>query len=291
MPDRTTLALGLLFVGMCLAPAASRGEENTLTEAEKKAAEGKNWKTDVSGGIQRVAMKHGCHPFGNAKARAIVWNFPDGIPQHREPLYSPRPDMVAVEGRDRVSDVIEVAIAAGYSRIPVYEQGIDDIIGLIYTKDLMRADREGRSDIEVRNLVREAQFTPETKPVADLMREMQQGKFHMAIVVDEYGGTAGLVTLEDLIEELIGEIVDEYDVEEPTMEPLPNGEIRVNASPCTIPRSRTLQPRPTALVHVMMLRLCPPRRDPGHESFSSSGFPVRDCRWGTLPGRYPRLSC
>ena len=66
-----------------------------LTEAEKKAAEGKNWKTDLSGGIQRVAMKHGCHPFGNAKARAIVWNFPDGIPQHREPLYSPRPDMVA----------------------------------------------------------------------------------------------------------------------------------------------------------------------------------------------------
>ncbi|HTS23201.1 MAG TPA: formate dehydrogenase subunit alpha [Casimicrobiaceae bacterium] len=66
-----------------------------LTDAEKKAAEGKNWKTDLSGGIQRVAMKHGCDPFGNAKARAIVWNFPDGIPQHREPLYSPRPDLVA----------------------------------------------------------------------------------------------------------------------------------------------------------------------------------------------------
>ena len=66
-----------------------------LTDAEKKAAEGKNWKTDLSGGIQRVAMKHGCHPFGNAKARAVVWNFPDGIPQHREPLYSPRADLVA----------------------------------------------------------------------------------------------------------------------------------------------------------------------------------------------------
>jgi formate dehydrogenase major subunit len=66
-----------------------------LTDAEKKAAEGKNWKTDVSGGIQRVAMKHGCHPFGNAKARAVVWNFPDAIPQHREPIYSPRPDLVA----------------------------------------------------------------------------------------------------------------------------------------------------------------------------------------------------
>jgi len=68
---------------------------NDLTEDEKKKAEGKNWKTDLSGGIQRVAMKHGCHPFGNAKARAVVWNFPDGIPQHREPLYSPRPDLVA----------------------------------------------------------------------------------------------------------------------------------------------------------------------------------------------------
>jgi formate dehydrogenase major subunit len=66
-----------------------------LTDAEKKAADGKNWKTDLSGGIQRVAMKHGCHPFGNAKARAVVWNFPDAIPQHREPLYSPRPDLVA----------------------------------------------------------------------------------------------------------------------------------------------------------------------------------------------------
>ena len=69
---------------------------NELTEAEKKAAEGKNWKTDLSGGIQRVCMKkHGVHPFGNAKARAVVWNFPDGVPQHREPLYSPRPDLVA----------------------------------------------------------------------------------------------------------------------------------------------------------------------------------------------------
>ncbi len=66
-----------------------------LTDAEKKAAEGKNWKTDLSGGIQRVTMKHGGHPWGNAKARAVVWNFPDGIPQHREPLYSPRPDIVA----------------------------------------------------------------------------------------------------------------------------------------------------------------------------------------------------
>jgi CBS domain containing-hemolysin-like protein len=163
---------------------------------------------------QERALIHSIIEFGDTVVREVM---------------VPRPDMVAVEGRDKVGDVIEVAIAAGYSRIPVYEQGIDDIIGVIYTKDLMRADREGRGDMEVRNVVREAKFTPETKPVHDLMREMQQGKFHMAIVVDEYGGTAGLVTLEDLIEELVGEIVDEYDVEEPLMEPLPNGDYRVNA--------------------------------------------------------------
>jgi len=141
----------------------------------------------------------------------------------------PRPDMVAVEGRDKVSDVLEVAIAAGYSRIPVYEQGIDDIVGIVYVKDLVRATREGRADVPVREFLRPPHFVPETKRVAELMREMQREKFHMAIVVDEYGGTSGLVTLEDLIEELIGEIVDEFDVEEPQIEKLPNGDARVSA--------------------------------------------------------------
>jgi putative hemolysin len=141
----------------------------------------------------------------------------------------PRPDMVTVEARASVSDVMEVAISAGFSRIPVYEQGIDDIVGIVYAKDLMRAVREGRADGPVRELARSARFVPETKRVAELMPEMQREKAHMAIVVDEYGGTAGLVTLEDLIEELVGEIVDEYDVEELPAEPLPDGGVRVNA--------------------------------------------------------------
>ena len=118
-------------------------------------------------------------------------------------------------GRDKIGDVLEVAIAAGRSRIPIYEQGIDDIVGIVFTKDLIRAVRDGHVDAPVRELAREAHFVPETKRVAELMREMQREKFHMAIVVDEYGGTAGLVTLEDLIEELVGEIVDEFDVEDP----------------------------------------------------------------------------
>jgi CBS domain containing-hemolysin-like protein len=163
---------------------------------------------------QERALIHSIIEFGDTVAREVM---------------VPRPDMVTVEGRSRIADVIEVAIAAGYSRIPVYEQGIDDIIGIVYLKDLTRAEREGQLETEVRNVAREAKFTPETKPVDDLMREMQLGKFHMAIVVDEYGGTAGLVTLEDLIEELVGEIVDEFDVEEPATDRLPNGDYRVNA--------------------------------------------------------------
>jgi putative hemolysin len=142
----------------------------------------------------------------------------------------PRPDMVAVEGRDRAGDVLEVAIQAGYSRIPVYDQGIDDVIGIVYTKDLVRTLQEdSESERTARDLARKAEFVPEGKKVAELMREMQKDKFHMAIVVDEYGGTAGLVTLEDLIEELVGEIVDEFDVEEPSIEALPGGTYRVNA--------------------------------------------------------------
>jgi CBS domain containing-hemolysin-like protein len=141
----------------------------------------------------------------------------------------PRPDMVAVAATDPVESVLAKAIGVGYSRIPVYGDGPDDIVGVVFTKDLIRALGEGRGAAAVSDLARPARFVPETKRVAELMREMQRDKFHMAIVVDEYGGTSGLVTLEDLIEELVGEIVDEFDVEEPLIEWLPSGESRVNA--------------------------------------------------------------
>ncbi len=140
----------------------------------------------------------------------------------------PRPDMVTVAADFRVADVVEVSLLNGYSRLPVCADGPDDVVGLAYAKDLMGAERDGKQDVPVRDLARPARFVPETKRVPEMLREMQRDKFHMAIVVDEYGGTAGLVTLEDLIEELVGEIADEFDLEGPVVEPLPGGGIRVH---------------------------------------------------------------
>jgi putative hemolysin len=140
----------------------------------------------------------------------------------------PRPDIVSVDHDFRVADVMEVVLLNGYSRVPVLGDGIDDVVGLVFAKDLMRAERDGREDEPVANLVRPARAVPETKSVSELLREMQAEQFHMAIVIDEYGGTAGVVTLEDLIEELVGEIVDEFDTEDARVEPVPAGGVRVS---------------------------------------------------------------
>jgi putative hemolysin len=138
----------------------------------------------------------------------------------------PRPDMIAVEADATVDEAVNTMISAGYSRVPAYERSTDNIIGLIYLKDLVGLQTEAQGSEPVRGAVREAVYVPESKRVAELLREMQQQKYHMAIVVDEYGGTAGLVTLEDLLEEIVGEITDEYDVEEPQVEHLPDGSLR-----------------------------------------------------------------
>jgi CBS domain containing-hemolysin-like protein len=141
----------------------------------------------------------------------------------------PRPDMRTLESDLTVSQALGVAMAAGYSRLPAFDDNVDDVIGIAYVKDLVRTERAGRGGDPVAEHVRPGHFVPETKRVSDLMREMQERKYHQAIVVDEYGGTAGLVTLEDLIEELVGEIVDEYDVEEAPIERLGEGEYSVSA--------------------------------------------------------------
>lgn len=133
----------------------------------------------------------------------------------------PRPDMVVVEVNYTLHAVMDIAIKHGFSRIPVYENEPDNITGLLYAKDLFKALRtNGETGQDLRGLVREAYFVPETIRVSDVLREMQKRKVHMAIVADEYGDVAGLVTLEDIIEEIVGEIADEYDEEETTVVPL-----------------------------------------------------------------------
>ncbi len=140
----------------------------------------------------------------------------------------PRTDMVAMQAEYQVTDMVEVAILNGLSRFPVYREGVDDVVGVVFAKDLVRAERDGGGRGPVRDLMRDAFFVPETKKVAELLREMQLNKTHMAIVVDEYGGTAGLVTLEDLLEELVGEIHDEFDADEAGVVVEDSGEIVVN---------------------------------------------------------------
>jgi CBS domain containing-hemolysin-like protein len=141
----------------------------------------------------------------------------------------PRPDMQTVDADQPVSEALGVALEVGYSRLPVRDGNVDDMVGVAYLKDLIRSEREGSGAKPVSQHMRPAHYVPETKRVSALMREMQDQKFHQAIVVDEYGGTAGLVTLEDLIEELVGEIVDEFDVEEPPVQKLVGGELSVSA--------------------------------------------------------------
>ena len=139
----------------------------------------------------------------------------------------PRPDMVAVEADATVDEAIRVAIAAGKSRLPAYEETTDDIIGLVFLKDLVTRSGSGEGNEPVRQMLRLSHFVPESKRVAELLRQMQTEKFHMAIVIDEHGGTAGLVTMEDLLEEIVGEITDEYDIDEPQVEQLSGGAFRV----------------------------------------------------------------
>jgi putative hemolysin len=143
----------------------------------------------------------------------------------------PRPDIVTVPHDATVTSALDVAIEHGYSRLPVLQTDGDtheDVLGLAYAKDLMQAERRGDGAVSVRGYLRPVSIVPENKPVSRLMREMQSQKFHLALVGDEYGALAGLVTLEDCLEELVGEIVDEHDEEEAEVEHLADGDYLVD---------------------------------------------------------------
>jgi CBS domain containing-hemolysin-like protein len=157
-------------------------------------------------------MIHSIFEFGDTVVREVM---------------TPRPDVVALPDTAAIDEVLEVVVAKGYSRVPVYSGDLDSVTGIVYSKDILRAMHEGRAKLQAKDIARQPRFVPEQKKVSELLHEMQEQKFHMAIVVNEHGATAGLVTLEDLLEEIVGEIADEFDVDEPNIEPLDHDSVRV----------------------------------------------------------------
>jgi len=155
-----------------------------------------------------------------------VLEFSDAIVRE---VMVPRADMVTVSYRDDTDRALDVVIAEGRSRVPVTGESRDEIVGVLYARDLLSLMDSGTGPQPVTTIMRPPHFVPETERVHDLLRELQREKVHLAVVVDEFGSTAGLVTIEDLIEEIVGEIVDEHDVEEPMITPVAGGGYLVNA--------------------------------------------------------------
>jgi len=163
---------------------------------------------------EETEMIHSVFEFADTTAREVM---------------IPRIDMVTLESDATVDAAVDFAIQGGFSRIPVYEDTIDNILGVLYVKDMLKQLRERNDTLSIRDLLRPAHFVPETKKLDDLLREMQQQHVHLVIVVDEYGAVAGLVTIEDLVEEIFGDIQDEYDREEKLVEKVNQYEYIVDA--------------------------------------------------------------
>jgi putative hemolysin len=178
-------------------------------------------------GIVETAADDGVVEYEERELIESIIEFGDTVARE---VMVPRPDIVTLEDSSTVTAALDLAIAHGFSRLPVLRSDgdDDDVVGLAYTKDLMRAERLGEGDHSLTEFVRPARFVPENKPVNRLMREMQADKFHLALVADEYGALAGLITLEDCLEELVGEIVDEHDEEDTEVQRMPDGNYSVD---------------------------------------------------------------
>lgn len=155
-----------------------------------------------------------------------VLDFADAIVRE---VMVPRPDMVTINANTSSEAALDLILEEGKSRVPVYGEDTDDILGVLYARDLLQLWDDEAGPRLARDLMRDAYFVPETKRVPDLLREMQANQIHIAIAVDEFGGTAGLVTIEDLLEELVGEIADEYDEEEPMVVQEADGSYLIDA--------------------------------------------------------------
>ncbi|HEV3475480.1 MAG TPA: hemolysin family protein [Actinomycetota bacterium] len=207
------LARGLIKVANVILPGKGLPEGPFVTEAEIKAM------ADVASEEEQIEEEekeliHSIFEFGDTVVREVM---------------TPLPDVAAVDVDASLDDMLDLVLKRGFSRIPVYKGKIEEIVGIVYAKDVLREIHAKRNGKRLRDLARKAYFVPESKKVADLLKEMQREKVHMAVVVDEYGSVSGVVTLEDLLEEIVGEIADEYDREEPNVEPAGDGRFLVNA--------------------------------------------------------------
>ena len=151
-----------------------------------------------------------------------IFDFPDTVARE---VMTPRTDMICIEANERIEDVISSIIESKHSRVPIYENSIDNIIGVITTRDLLEQIHSGNNYIPVKEIAKGLIKVPESKPIDDLLTELKRKSLQLAIVIDEFGGTSGLVTIEDIVEEIVGEIPDEYDTELEPIQVLPNGDI------------------------------------------------------------------
>ncbi|MDP9295484.1 MAG: hemolysin family protein [Actinomycetota bacterium] len=205
-------AKGLLKFANVIMPGKGLPQGPFITEQEIRAL------ADVASEEQQIEKEetqliHSIFEFGDTIVREVM---------------VPRPDIVAIDATKALRDVQELVLRHGNSRIPVYRGDLDNVLGVVHAKDVLKAIYQGKEDAPLSEVVRKAHFVPEQKKVAELLRQMQLEKFHIALVTDEYGSVSGLVTLEDLLEELVGEITDEYDREEPAVERVDEDTFRVN---------------------------------------------------------------
>ena len=206
----------LVALGSAVAPGARGGEEGTFSEEEFRELVDRATESDMIEDNEAELIQS-VFDFGDTLVRAVM---------------VPRTDILSIDAGSTLHRAMSLFLRSGYSRMPVIRDNTDQILGIVYLKDVAAALHglgPGEEPPLVDELAREVRYVPESKPVSDLLRELQKESTHVAIVIDEYGGTAGLVTLEDLIEEIVGEIVDEYDTEAAEAVELADGSYRVSA--------------------------------------------------------------
>jgi CBS domain containing-hemolysin-like protein len=206
----------LILIGNAITPGRGFSEGPFASEAELRELVDLAEASSVIESGER-AMIHSVFELGDTIAREVM---------------VPRTDVVFIERHKTLRQAMSLALRSGYSRIPVIGENLDDIVGFTYLKDVTKRvfDRHEAEQTErVESVMRPVLYVPDSKPIDELLREMQSERKHIAVVVDEYGGTAGLVTIEDVLEEIVGEITDEYDTDEVDLERLANGSTRVSS--------------------------------------------------------------